>query len=52
MPGVEELELGQLQGVDGLRALRVAVNLEGPSPDTTAALGRSATTHAGLTPSA
>jgi GAF domain-containing protein len=52
MPGVEGLELGQLQGVDGLRALRVAVNLEGPSPDTTAALGRSATTHAGLTPSA
>jgi hypothetical protein len=32
LPGVEELELETLQGVDGLRALRVAVNLEQPAP--------------------
>jgi GAF domain len=32
VPGVEDLELEMLQGVDGLRALRVAVNLEKQVP--------------------
>ncbi|MCI0545882.1 MAG: GAF domain-containing protein [Candidatus Rokubacteria bacterium] len=39
-PGVEELELDQLQGVDGLRALRVTVNLAGPGADTGTVLDR------------
>jgi hypothetical protein len=30
LPGVEDLDLETLQGVDGLRALRVAVNLDQP----------------------
>lgn len=32
-PGIEDLELEALQGVEGLRALRVTVNLAGPAGD-------------------
>jgi hypothetical protein len=32
LPGVEDLELEALQGVEGLRALRVTVNVEQPEP--------------------
>jgi hypothetical protein len=49
-PGVEDLEIEELQGVEGLRALRVAVNLEAPPPDASVALAGTAGARAMRTP--